>query len=123
MSGVSENCACLEADCHYCGDADAAWTQDRDGRLVRDLRPQNFEWDDVRVRVEWETDEDTTPAIYQYRDGRDGYAKASCPRCGEAWLHTRRTNAAGVDFIAFLVQEVKVERNQLVCGLCHQVIA
>ena len=122
MSGVSENCACNEGDCHYCGDADAVWTQDRDGRLVRDLRPQSFEWDDVRVRVEWETDEDTTPAIYQYRGGRDG-DRATCPHCGEAWLYTRRTNAAGVDFIAFQKQEVTVERNQLVCGLCHEVIA
>ena len=89
---------------------------------MRDLRPQSFEWH-VRVRVEWETDEaDARPAIYQYRDGRDG-DRATCPKCGEAWLYTRRTNAAGVDFIAFQVQEVTVERNQLVCGLCHQVIA
>ena len=49
--------------------------------------------------------------------------RSTCPKCGEWWLHTRRTNAAGVDFIAFQVQEVTVERNQLVCGLCHEVIA
>ena len=123
MSGVSENCACNEGDCHYCNDVDAVWTQDRDGRLVRDLRPQSFEWDAVRVRVEWETESDEErPSVYQYRDGRDGY-RATCPHCGEAWLYTRRTNAAGVDFIAFQVQEVTVERNQLVCGLCHEVIA
>ena len=74
MSGVAENCQCNEGDCHYCGDAHAAWTQDRDGRLVRDLRPQSFEWH-VRVRVEWETDEaDARPAIYQYRDGQIGRA-------------------------------------------------
>ena len=107
-------CDCKEHDCHWCVSEETRPTS----------RPEIFEWDDVRVRVEWETDSDEErPSVYQYRDGRDGHPKASCPRCGEAWLHTRRTNAAGVDFIAFQVQEVTVEHNQLVCGLCHQVIA
>ena len=116
MSGVAENfeCACGEADCHWCVTDETRPTMPR---------PEVFEWDDVRVRVEWETESDEErPSVYQYRDGRDG-DRATCPHCGEAWLHTRRTNAAGVDFIAFQKQEVTVERNQLVCGLCHEVIA